>query len=249
MSDARRRELERAAALGDREAAGRLVVERLRAGASQSLESLAAFGHPGARLALGRRPARDVGSWAGDVCAALKAHPELSMRLPLVGLAAVARRIPDEHPGRRHLERGREALDACLATSPFDLAPLPLLRKRLGDVTGRLAALPVAQRRRWYAARAFLFLAEEAVLERVFRDDYAVGGMRAIGMRIKRMARWFEPSPPPTKQEVFLELTLDQALQGGVPLDLAASLFAEAIDVPTQLALHRPVVRERVVGL
>lgn len=249
MSDARRRALERAAARGDREAAGRLVVEGLRAGATRSLESLAAFGHPGARLALGQPPARNVGSWAREVGEALKPHPELTMRLPLVGLAAVARRIPDEHPGRRHVERGHEALDACLATSPFDLAPLPPLRKRLCDVTARLAAQPVAQRRRWHAARAFLFLAEEAVLERVFRDDQALGGMRAIGMRIKRMARWFEPSPPPTKQEVFLELTLDEALQGGVPLDLAASLFAEAIDLPAQVALHRPIVRERVVGL
>lgn len=239
MSDARRRELERAAARGDREAAGRLVVERLRAGASESLEALAAFGHPGARLALGRAPARDVAGWAREVRATFQPHPELSMRLPLVGLAAVARRIPDRHPERGRVERGLEALDACLATSPFDLAPLPLLRKRLCDVTKRLAALPLAQRRRWHAARAFLFLAEQAVLERVFRDDLSLGGSRALGMQVKRMAQWFEPSPPPLKIEVFMEVTLREALQAGASLDLAASLFAEAIDLPAQLALHR----------
>lgn len=249
MSDARRRVLERAAARGDREAAGRLVVERLRGGATASLEALAAFGHPGARLALGRTPARDVVAWARDVHAAFQPHPQLSLRLPLVGLAAVARRIPDESAGRAHVERGRAALEACLATSPFDPAPLPSLRRRLCDVTRRLAALPLAQRRRWHAARAFLFLAEYAVIERVFHTAEAAGSTRAIGLRIKRMAQWFEPSTPPLRMEVFLEVTLREALQAGVPLDVAASLFAEAIDLPAQLALHRPVVRERVVGL
>lgn len=103
MSDARTRELERAAAAGDVEARAAWIAARLRAGGlEQERVALAAHvGDPGARLALGLEPdaahrspaalAEDLARWCAAASAPPQAHPGWRDQVPVRAALALAR--------------------------------------------------------------------------------------------------------------------------------------------------------------
>lgn len=119
MSDARRRELERAARAGDPDAAARLLAEQQRAGelGAEEVRRRAAIGDPAARRALALPPPRDAAAWAEKAAAAAGPWPALR------GLAAAARRaLGDDRttPLRRGAARAVERALAHAADRPVD---------------------------------------------------------------------------------------------------------------------------------
>lgn len=116
MSDARIRELERDAAQGDLDAAGRLLLERVRAGVLRDdrLALAAHLGHAGARRALCRRADErelDLPEWVERLA---KFGQEACVRAALAAVRQACRALP-EGRWRDRIERALEAQEAWVA--------------------------------------------------------------------------------------------------------------------------------------
>lgn len=225
MSDTRLRSLERAAAAGDVDAAARLARERGRAAQGPPLEALARLGHPPALRALGR-PVLEVEAWSKVVSDAAASRPELF----LAGLSAVSRAAPvaTGMPTTlgRAVERLQDELDRSLA-APDDDGALRAMRRRLGEATKRLVdpkyTVAAADRHR---ARATLLVAETWSIFAVVDDEPQA--MRAIGVRLKRMARWHS-GPPPLNSDRLAVAVLEEARAAGASPEAAMAAFAERV--------------------